>query len=139
MISNFNCYMFLLFVFILLMFFIFCDFCLNLYLYLYSETFSGRFDTSGSMIPLSVPEISPCHDFFDGRAQTFTPTCRYFYTDISVISVTFCISGHNIFRCDSISYLPPTLSVGQWVIVSQVLFLNIFFHIDNSSFSAYIS
>ena len=25
-------------------------------------------------------------------SQTFTPTCQYFYTDISVISVTFCNS-----------------------------------------------
>ena len=29
--------------------------------------FFGRFDTSGSMIPLSVPEISPCDGFCDGR------------------------------------------------------------------------
>ena len=26
-------------------------------------------------------------------SQTFTPTCQYFYTDISVISVTFCNSA----------------------------------------------
>ena len=30
--------------------------------------FSGRFDTSGSILPLSVPEISPCDGFCDGRA-----------------------------------------------------------------------
>ena len=28
--------------------------------------------------------------------QTFTPTCQYFYTDISVISVTFCNSGGDL-------------------------------------------
>ena len=29
---------------------------------------AGRFDTSGSMTPLLVPEISPCDGFCDGRA-----------------------------------------------------------------------
>ena len=29
--------------------------------------FSGRFDTSGSMIPRLVPEIAPSSDFCDGR------------------------------------------------------------------------
>ena len=31
----------------------------------YSEFFSGRFDTSGSMIPRLVPEISPLDAFCD--------------------------------------------------------------------------
>ena len=31
------------------------------------RTFSGRFDTSGSMIPRLVPEILPCNAFCDGR------------------------------------------------------------------------
>ena len=30
--------------------------------------FSGCFDTSGSMIPRLVPEISPCDGFCDGQA-----------------------------------------------------------------------
>ena len=29
------------------------------------QNFSGCFDTSGSMMPLSVPEISPCDGFCD--------------------------------------------------------------------------
>ena len=36
-----------------------------------SELFSyffGRFDTSGYILPLSVPEISPCGGFCDGPA-----------------------------------------------------------------------
>ena len=33
----------------------------------YSEFFSCRFDTSGSMKPRLVPEISPCDAFCDGR------------------------------------------------------------------------
>ena len=32
------------------------------------QTFSGRFDTSRSMIPRLVPEISPCDGFYDGVA-----------------------------------------------------------------------
>ena len=31
------------------------------------RNFSGRFDTTGSMIPHLVPEISPCDTFCDGR------------------------------------------------------------------------
>ena len=30
---------------------------------------SGRFDTSGSMIPLLVPEISPCDCFFEAAEE----------------------------------------------------------------------
>ena len=32
------------------------------------QNFSGCFDTSGSMMPLSVPEISPCDGFCDAAA-----------------------------------------------------------------------
>ena len=34
----------------------------------YSEFF-GRFDTSGSMIPRLVPEISPCDAFYDEQEE----------------------------------------------------------------------
>ena len=34
-----------------------------------SEFVSGRFDTSGSMIPLLVSKISPCDGFCDGHPR----------------------------------------------------------------------
>ena len=54
-------------------FFFFCSFVL-IFLFLYLDFF-GRCDTSGSMIPLSVPEISPCGVFLWRAARTDGRTC----------------------------------------------------------------
>ena len=41
---------------------------LFVYFLIFFQTFSGRFDTSGSMVPRLVPEISSLDAFCDGAA-----------------------------------------------------------------------
>ena len=53
-------------------------------------------------------------------SQTFTPTCQYFYTDISVISVTFCNSEENMIFCQKfwISHFEDRRAGGMFINIS---------------------
>ena len=106
---------------------------LTIFEFFHLEFFSGRFDTSGSMLPRLVPEISPLYAFCDvvvvqGDFFHWDPPKNHKYGKK--------LKYPNWDPPKSSKYGKPWQSVALWKLL--VLYFNFFPHLENSGGSQFI-